>query len=269
MFDGQHKPLVSMEDIKKAKQTLTKHNDGADRTRKHDWLLAGLAHCKPCGGLMTGEQHIKPTGCICRNYRCLGPRHGQPCSEPYANAGVIEGQFEDHIASIKFTERSLDAIRTELREAMHSQGKDIPSQINGLNDRKTAVERKMDNLEDKMIADLVSQDRIKQKYIPLRDELKSIEADLAKLKRPSANLDDKKIETIISFLRDMPKLWKAFNLREKKQFMRWFVKTVWVQKKRIVGIDYTNGFQACVDRDLVRIKNDWLPRQDSNLEPSS
>jgi len=206
MFDGQHKPLVSMEDIKKAKQTLTKHNDGADRTRKHDWLLAGLAHCKPCGGLMTGEQHIKPTGCICRNYRCLGPRHGQPCSEPYANAGVIEGQFEDHIASIKFTERSLDAIRTELREAMHSQGKDIPSQINGLNDRKTAVERKMDNLEDKMIADLVSQDRIKQKYIPLRDELKSIEADLAKLKRPSANLDDKKIETIISFLRDMPKL---------------------------------------------------------------
>jgi len=33
--------------------------------------------------------------------------------------------------------------------------------------------------------------------------------------------------------------------------MRWFIKTVWVKNKRITKIDYTDGFQACIDRDLV------------------
>ena len=79
-------------------------------------------------------------------------------------------------------------------------------------------------------------------------------------------LDDNKIEKIITFLRDMPKLWGAFDLLAKKQFMRWFIKTVWVQQKQVVGIDYTDGFQGCVDHNLVRIKMDWLPRVDSNVQ---
>jgi hypothetical protein len=232
--------------------------------------LAGIIHCKTSGDLMTGEQHIKKNGHICRNYRCLGPKHGvNTCHEPYANANKIEKQFQRMIMSIKFTEKSLMEIREELREVMRNQGKDVPAQIKSLTERKKAVERKMSNMEDQMIADLIPKERIEQKYIPLRDELKAIEADLAKLKRPSANLDDKKIETIISFLRDMPKLWRAFNPQEKKQFMRWFVKTVWVKSKKIVKIDYTDGFQACIDRNLVRIRNLWLPRVDSDHEPSS
>lgn len=266
IYDGQHEPLITMEDIKKSKATLERHNNGADRSRKHDWLLAGVAHCKTSGDLMTGEQHTKKNGRVYRSYRCLGPKHGDhPCNEPYARASVIEEQFEEHIASIKFTERALEGIGTELRNVMRDQGKDTPTQIKSLEGRKVAVERKMDALEDQMFAKIVPQDRIEQKYVPLRDELKAIEADLAKLKRPSANLDDKKIEVIISFLRDMPKLWGAFNPQEKKQFMRWFVKTVWVQKKQLVGIDYTDGFQDCIDRDLVRIKMNWLPGEDSNL----
>ena len=78
-------------------------------------------------------------------------------------------------------------------------------------------------------------------------------------------LDDNKIEKIITFLRDMPKLWGAFDLLAKKQFMRWFIKTVWVQQKKVVGIDYTDGLQDCINRDLVRIKTNWLPRYDSNV----
>jgi len=93
----------------------------------------------------------------------------------------------------------------------------------------------------------------------LRDEFKSIEADLVKLKKPSANLTDKKIETIIKFLRELPKLYKAFNKKEKKQFLRWFIEKVWIKDKKLDGFDHTEPFKVLTDLRLVRITDLWLP----------
>lgn len=261
IYDGQHDPIVDMAEIKKAKATLTKHNKGADRTRKHNWLLAGLVYCKTSGDLMTGEQHIKKSGLIFRHYRCLGPKnHDNPCNEPYAPMEKVNGQLEKHMKGIKFSPRFLSSLRGALLEVMHEQGKDTPARIESLGNRKIVVEKKMDKLEDQMISDLVPRDRIEPKYVPLREELKSIEGEIAKLKRPSANLDEKKIDTIIAFLQDLPKLWSAFQPEEKKQFLKWFVEKVWVQNRVVVGIDHTEAFQVCIDQDLVRIKSVWLGR---------
>lgn len=261
VYNGKHQALVTMEDIKKATAMLAKHSKGADRTRKHNWLLAGLVYCKTSGDLMTGEQHVKKSGKIFRHYRCLGPKnYGNPCKEPYAPMEKIHQQLENHMKGIEFGQRFLDSLRDELRDVMKTQGKDTPARIQALEERKGIVEKKMDKLEDQMIGDLIPRERLEQKYIPLREELKSIEADIAKLKRPSANLDDKTIETIISFLSDFPKLWSAFNPQEKKQFLKWFIQKIWIKNRRIVKIDYTEAFQACIDRDMVRIKSLWLPR---------
>lgn len=89
-------------------------------------------------------------------------------------------QLEKWIESIKFDERFFTALRTELREYMQQQGKDIPGKIKALIARKTVIEKKMDKLEDQIIAETIPQERLNQKYIPLKDELKTVESEIAK-----------------------------------------------------------------------------------------
>jgi len=45
----------------------------------------------------------------------------------------------------------------------------------------------------------------------------------------------------------------------KKQFLKWFTTKIMIKDKKIVDIAYTPGFQAMVDRDIVRISETWLP----------
>ena len=170
----------------------------------------------------------------------------------------IQSQLEWHLTGIKFGLRFFRALRCELEEVMRSQGKDVPSKIKALEDRKRAVEKKMDKLEDEIIAEVIPRERIDQKYIPLRDELQVIEGEIAKLQRPAANLDEKKIDTILGFMGRLPELWRSFNRQEKKQFLKWFVEKVWIKEKKIVDIAYTEAFQAFMDMDLVRIRTLWL-----------
>ncbi len=261
IYKGQHGAIITMGDIKKSEEILAKHNNGANRERKHNFFLAGLVFCNECGSLMTGEQHIKKNGKIFLYYRCTGSKNkGKECSQPYAPMNKIHKQLEDWIAAIDFDERFFKALRTELLEYMHEQGKDIPSKIQSLIARKTIVEKKMDKLEDQIIAETIPQERIQQKYVPLKDELKGVEAEIAKLNKPSVNLDEEKIETIIAFLRQLPKLYKAFTETERKDFLSWFVEKIWIEDKKIVNITYTPAFDVVIRRDMVRITDAWLPR---------
>lgn len=267
IYKGQHEPILTMEDIKKSEEMLAKHNKGANRSRKHNFFLAGLVFCNKCRNLMTGEQHVKKSGLILKYYRCLGHRHKKTCDNPFAPMEKIHEQLEKWIESIKFDERFFTALRTELMEYMQQQGKDIPGKIKALIARKMVIEKKMDKLEDQIIAETIPQERLNQKYIPLKDELKTVESEIAKLNKPSVNLDEQKIETIISFLRQLPKLYGAFTESEKKEFLTWFVEKIWIEDKKIVNITYTPAFDVVMRRDMVRITDAWLPRLDSNQRP--
>lgn len=85
--------------------------------------------------------------------------------------------------------------------------------------------------------------------------MKTVEGEIAKLSRPSVNLDEKKIDTIIAFLKQLPKLYKAFNKEEKKDFLSWFVEKIWINDRKIADIDYTLAFDVIIRRDMVRISD--------------
>lgn len=265
VYDGLHDPIVDMKDIVRSGEIMNRHNKGADRTRKHNWFLAGLVHCLSCLNLMTGEAHRKPSGLKFYYYRCLGKKNrGNGCDQPYAPMQKIHDQLEQFIAAIKFDNRFLAGLRMELEEVMRSQGTDVPSRIKMLKDRKKVIEKKMDKLEDEIITELIPKDRLKEKYIPLRDELATVEGQIAKLQRPSANLDQKKIDTIVSFMEKLPVLYQSFTKKQKKLFLRWFVKEIWIKDKKIQKVTYTESFEGLISLEMVRISDAWLPIVDSN-----
>lgn len=260
IYDGQHKPLISLSDMERARKLMDKRNKGADRSRKYSWLLSGTAFCGQCGGLMSGEIHTKPNGTEFKYYRCIGSKsHGKSCGQPYAPVNEIHHQLERHITGIKFGKRFFNALRLELTDLIDHKDTSIPARIKELKDRKKAIEAKMDRLEDQMIADTIPEDRIKVKYTPLKAELKGIETQLEKLSKPSVNMDQTKVEKIVAYLKQLPQLYAAFTPEERRQFLTWFVSKVKIKDKNIEAIEYTEAFQAVITRDLVRITNTWLP----------
>ncbi|MCD8507458.1 recombinase family protein [Candidatus Woesebacteria bacterium] len=266
--NGQHPQLINITEFKKAEAIMKKHNKGANRSRKHNWFLAGLVYCQHCGSLMSGEKHEKSTGKIYKYYRCMGPKnHGHTCDEPYANIEKVHDQLYKWITGLEFTDTFFDGLRQELMSLMENQGDTVKDRLDTLQKRKESIEKKMDKLEDQMVSEVIPQDRIEKKYKPLRDELTAVEAKIEKLNRPSNNMDEEKIETIIKFMKRLPELYDAFNKKERKQFLKWFTTKIMIKDKKIVDITYTPGFQAMVDRDIVRISETWLPRVDSNHEP--
>ncbi len=270
IYEGKHKPIVKMDQIEKAKSVLNEHNKGADRSRKHNWFLAGLVYCKECGSLMSGEEHEKKSGKVYRYYRCLGPKNkDKECNQPYAPMEKIHKQLNKHITEIKFGKRFLKALRQELNDVMNEQGEGIPDQIESLQKRRNVIDKKMSKLEDQLIKEIIPEKRLRKKYNPLKKELKAVESQIAKLKRPSANLTEEKIETIIKFLKDLPKLYKAFTKNQRKKFLKWFVKKAWIEDKNVVEITYTDAFQAVIDMDLVRITDALLPGLDSDQRPTA
>ena len=74
-------------------------------------------------------------------------------------------------------------------------------------------------------------------------------------------------DTIIDFVQKLPQLYTAFTKKQRKQFLKWFVKKIWIKQKKIKKIDYTEPFQALVDLNLVRISDLWLLGRDSNPQP--
>lgn len=172
----------------------------------------------------------------------------------------VHDQLEAWIKGLKFSESFYDGLRKELQTLMQNQGSDIPSQIRTLKKRKEVIEKKMDALEDQLIGEIIPKERIEKKYSPLRQELATVESQIEKLSKPSANMDDQKIEKIIAFLKRLPELYKAFTKPERKQFLNWLVKKILIKGKKIDSVVYTDGFDALIQRDLVRISNTWLPR---------
>ena len=257
---AQHGAIVSMEVFNKAQEIFKIRNKGADRSRKHDTLLSGIAYCSKCGTLMYGEYH--PDGSY---YRC------KLCKKPYGDLVSINQSIERFFKGSVFTDSGLKKIREVLLKVKEEQGESVPQQREALINRKTALDHKMRLIEDKMfsLSDLVDDDRLKQRYIPLKEEMRQLDLQLELLNRPSSNLKDSEIEKVMTGLEELGEIYKAFNPKQKKQFIRFFIKKAFIscEEDKIVNYELVPEFETLLSRDLVRISSNWLPRVDSNHEP--
>lgn len=125
----------------------------------------------------------------------------------------------------------------------------------------------MRSLEDKLIDldGVVDKERIKERYLPLKDALKQVENQLATLEKPSNHLKDAEIQKVLYGMAHMGDLYTSFNPIQKKQFLKFFIEKVYLDKVRgIVDIKLIPEFEELISGDLVRISSNWLPRVDSN-----
>ena len=211
---------------------------------------------------MHGEYH--PDGSY---YRC------GVCGNPYARMGFIDDGVSQFFKSAAFTEKGLEQLKTVLLE-VHAQQKDTNPNIKGsLEARRRALDEKMSKIEDRLIfdsTDSIDKERLEQKYVFLKDELKQVETQLKGLDGASNSLKPAEIDKILWGMSRMGEIYEALDISKKKEFLKFFIKKVFVDcsENKIKNYELVDEFETLLSRDLVRISFNWLPRVDSNHQPA-
>lgn len=262
IYQGKHKPLIDMGTYTEVQKIISLHNKGADRTRKHNFLLNGLLFCRVCKSQLTGEQHLKKSGLVFKYYRCKGSKaKNKKCRLPFIPMSEIEKQIGLWLKSISLSDKYTKALKISLETIAASQGKVDKNMIKGLENRKQATEKKMDRLEDCLLEGVMEKERITLKYIELKEELKAVSGQLQQVKNPEKRLTQEDIEKIVSFVKNLNNIYDRLGKIKKKQLLKAIVSKIWIQDKKIKKVDYTQTFQAIIDQDLVRIRTEmWTLR---------
>ncbi len=258
--NAQHEAIITMDEFNKAQDMLLIRNKGANRSRKHNTLLAGMIFCFKCGNQMYGEYHLKGN-----YYRC------KVCGKPLASMEKVENSIKKFFTGARFTEKGLSNMKDVLLSVKQELGESVPQQRSSLISRREALDMKMKKLEDKMLFNdtSIDKDRLNAQYEPLKKELAQVDDQLKLLEKPSSNLKDSEIEKVVWGLGQLGRIYEVLPKSQKKQFLRYFITKVFVDcaEDKIVQYELVPEFEALVSGNLVRISSYWLPGLDSNQQP--
>lgn len=263
IYQGKHKPLIDMETFTEVQKIINLHNKGADRTRKHNFLFNGLLFCGICGSQLTGEKHIKKSGLVFKYYRCLGTKaKDKKCRLSFIPMDQIEKQIGLWLKGISPSDKYTKGLKTALEIIAKGQGKLDQNKVKGLENRKQAIEKKMDRLEDYLLEGVMEEDRMTLKYNQLKEELKDITMELQQAKSPEKKLTTEDIDKIVGFVKSLNNIYGRLGKIEKKQLLKAIASKIWVKDKRITKVGYTQTFQGIIDQDLVRIRTEMWSLRD-------
>jgi DNA invertase Pin-like site-specific DNA recombinase len=263
VYPGKHEPLTDMDTFLQVQEVLAKHNHGANRARKHRFLLSSLLFCDECGAQLSGERHAKRSGLVFDYYRCLGPKHrAKGCRQPLAPAKTIEAAIPEWLRGVELSPQYTNAFRVALEEVAAAQRRLDQRQVKALENRRVGIERRMARLEDLYVSGFLHQQRLAEKYQPLKEELRQVELVLAQARDPRARLLHRDIDEILAFVQNFAQMHQSFNPARQRQFLDAVVEKAWVRDRQIARIDYAEPFRAFLEKDLVRIRTNWLPIRD-------
>jgi len=263
IYQGKHKPLIDMETYSEVQKIISLHNKGADRTRKYNFLLNGLLYCQTCGSRMSGEQHTKKSGLIFKYYRCLRTKDkDKKCRRAFLPMAEAEKLVELWLNGISLSKKFAQNLKNALEIILASQKKIDQSMIKGVENRRQAIEKKMNRLEDYLLGGVIEEDRMTLKYNQLKKELKDITRELQQSKNPQYRLTREDIDEIINFVQNLKNIYVQLGEIKKKQLLKAFVSKIWIKDKKIIKINCTPTFQAIINQDLVRIRTEMWSLRD-------
>lgn len=260
IYQGKHIPLVDMETFLKVQKILDLHNHKANRTRKHAFLLSNILFCEECQSRLTGERHVKKSGLVFDYYRCMGPKHEErDCKQPFVRVKTFENEVVKIFKKFSLSDDYLDAVKISLKQIYKAQNQKDYGWIKSLENKKNAVLRKMEKLEDLLLEDVIDKNRIVEKYSQLKEDLTSFEGQIKQAKGSgSRKLKKEDIQASLNFLKRLDNIYVSLPFYKKKLFLKALISKIFVKEEEISNVVYTPVLQMIVDKDLVRISTNWL-----------
>ncbi len=267
---GKHQPIITKELFDVCQYVLAKHRNFLIRKRIHNYLLRGFVYCAECGVKYTAEPHkinSKERNGKIEYYHCEKlNRNG--CPAPYVEVTELERQAEDEFKKMQFSQEFIEAVIRKTKERLEESRRNSSSVKQAILNQKTALETKRNKLEDLMVDGTIDRETFKRKHTEFQEKIMNLDMQIQDIEDKS-RIDINLIEEVLAFTRNIHQAYTEAPTFLKRHYLRFFFEKLMVKNKRICEVVPTPIFAALKDNYQVIITNDWLPREDSNLQPSS
>lgn len=233
--DGKHKPIIDRSLFDKAEAIREAHNLGGNRTRKHIFILRGIAYCAECGSRWTAGYHTNRHGKKYGLYDCQKAQKAQrvACGQKSVSLDNLEGQFAQIFKQVQLPTSFVEKIRNRVR-AIYAQEEET---YNKLAVMYASDQTKIKEQTDRLIKLYMNNGINDERY---EEEKKKLDLEEIRLKENSAKVEGdlkntiRVIETAISLANNCYRTYTKAPYELKVLMAHAFFKEIVIQDKQIV-----------------------------------
>jgi site-specific DNA recombinase len=187
IYVGAHPAMITKVEFDRAQEILGR--SGRPRPQVHGFAFTGFFTCGGCGGAVTAEEHVKPSGRHYVYYHCSRRRAGRPCREP----AISEPELVNQVTALLGRLRMPEAVHAWLcREAMDSAAGERDQRAEVLATYEKAIEglgREHENLLTLRLRDLIDDEAFGRRERDIADRRRALEARVASAKAGRTSTD--------------------------------------------------------------------------------
>lgn len=170
---GRHKAIINQELYDQCQLIFEEHNKRANRERKHDFLLRGFVYCGICGHRLTAEHNFRKGKSY---YHCSSGKHSN--KKQNYDVGKLEKRIVRLFEQIQLPESVVNKLLVRAEEILKETRANIDDDRRLLTLRKVKLEHKRDQLEQKLLEGVISNEVYTRNHQPLEQEIKSIDKQI-------------------------------------------------------------------------------------------
>lgn len=263
---GTHTPIVEKPLFDKVQYLLSRHRSFLVRRRRYAFLLHGLIRCEKHDRRLMGSWH--KVNSQVRNevayYQC--PQRGG-CIDCSVRYELLEKEVEELFKPLQFKQGFIDLVVDEAKKHVESiQANDNSKKI-GFNNKIKALEQKRNNIEDMLVDGKIERDMFDRQHLRIQKDIDVLYRQSIDQER-ERGVDIKIVEEILELARNIHANYVRVPHELKRRYISLFFERLAVKDKKIAQVVYRPLFASLIEQQKeVILREDWLPRQDLNLEP--
>lgn len=259
VYIGKHEPMISEQEYWQAQEILGR--PGRPRPKSHEFAFTGLIRCGECDSMITAEEKDNRYGYHYAYYRCTKKKkHNQRCSQKYINATNLEAQILEQIKKIYVNDRLLDlAIDYLGKEKEEKKNHHMDVKAN-LKKAHGACEKKLSNLNQMRLRDLISDDEYLQEKKTLLGEKIKLENSFK-----NDNTDDEMFEMTVrtlEFANQAAGCFQNGTPAEKRQILEKIGSNLFLKDKKLL-IEAKKVFRI-IESGIKSVENIMSPLEPHN-----
>jgi DNA invertase Pin-like site-specific DNA recombinase len=193
-YPGAHPPMVSREEFEKAQELLGRPS--RPRPKRHEFPYTGILTCGHCGGAITAEQHIKPSGRRYVYYHCTHHRLNVDCREPAVSEPELERQIIARLRTLTIPPKTLRLICRKVEQSFAGDEARHEAIRASLAESLQSLDREKENLLSLRLRDLVDDGTFTTRKARLDQKRERLDA---KLRLPLISRDEQVRLTLFTF----------------------------------------------------------------------
>ena len=268
-------PIVGEERFQTAQRLMADngqtHRSSASSVQ-HVYPLSSLVHCERCGNKMDGESATGRIGKKYFYYRCSNRACGMRVAAHEVEEAIVGG-----LQLLAEDPELSDKLAAETNRRLQQNRPKLEREKAGLHNDLNEVKA----MADKLLTELISLDQqtgqtfIKEKLNDLGQREIDLAHGLDEVQQELDSLDREAVDTelVRAALGQVKELFEALKPFEQRELMQLVLRRAEVNEREISLEVYALTEAALpgkvlVEGEVVRMRPDWLPGQDSNLRPS-